>query len=287
MKKWKKTLKRKANVILNGHKKNRIIYKLFVIVLLIIIFALMLTNTIQTYTINEKFSQEVNDFSKLNTSTIFSIDKIYMYSSATAESNAETRPIWNLNISQYTDIALYINNKANEGLNYKKSIKDMYISNIKYLGPQDGTPNLYYKNINEFAKYNEIKNNKISDKFTFTTVNDGDIDYSKPQIYSNCQNPITLEYVNSNIKENVIISDITSDIKFDGNLLRKSAIFLDTINYTISFKITIITYYDQQFIANVYIDIPLTDTATNETIYNGKLVKRLENTNLVKFFRVK
>lgn len=286
-------MKRKAKVIINGHninkigKKNKILYKLFVVIILIIIFILMLVNTIQTYLINDKFSKEVNDFSKLNTSTIFSIDKIYMYSSATAKSNIENRPVWNLNISQYTDIALYINNRASDGLTYENSIKEMYISDIIYTGPQQGTPGLYYKNVNEFAKGNIIDDNKISDKLIYTAVNEGDIDYSKPQIYSNCQNPITLEYVNSNIKENVIISDITSEMKFDGNLLRKSAIFLDTINCTVSFKITIINYYNQQFMANVYIDIPLTDTVTNDSIYDGKLVKRLENTNLIKFFRIK
>lgn len=280
-------LKRKTAIVINGNKKFNIIYKVIALIILMCILITMLIITVQDYHTNKKFAQEVDDFAKLNMSTIFSIDKIYLYSSASAISNTENRPIWNLNVNQYTDIAIYINNRSSEGQNYENSIKEMYISNISFSGPQAGTPSMYYKNINEFAKYNIIDSNKINDKLNYIVVNDGDLDYSKPQIYSNCQNPITLEYVNSNIKENTIISDISSDLTFDGNILRKTGIILDTINCTVSFNIIIVNYYNQEFEANVYIDIPLSDTVTNDSIYNGKLVKRLENTNLVKFFRIK
>ncbi len=279
-------MKRKTKVIINGDKKVYTLYKLIADIALLIILIILLSLTMQNYLSNKKFAEEVNEFAKMNTSTVFSIDKIYMYSSASAKSNQENRPIWNMSINQFTDIALYINNRPLGGQTYENSIKKIWIDNIKFSGPQSGTPSLYYKNINEFAKYNLVDENKIDDKLEYTVINDGDIDYSKAQIYSNCQNPITLEYLNSNIKENAIISDISSDLTFDGNLLRKTGIFLDTINCTISFNVNIINYYNQRFIANVYIDIPLTDTVTNKSIYNGKLVKRLENTNLVKFYRM-
>ena len=94
------------------------------------------------------------------------------------------------------------------------------------------------------------------------------------------------EYVNNNIKENQIISDINKEIKFDGTLLRTSGVLLKDIKSTISFNITIVNYYNQKFVANVYIDIPLEDNITGETIYNGKFVKKLDNTNLIRFFRI-
>ena len=53
-----------------------------------------------------------------------------------------------------------------------------------------------------------------------------------------------------------------------------------------SFNITLTNYYNQKFVANVYIDIPLEDTTTGDNIYKGKFVKVLENTNLIKFFRM-
>ena len=91
---------------------------------------------------------------------------------------------------------------------------------------------------------------------------------------------------NDNIKENQIISDIKNEIIYDGNLLRRSGVVLNEIACTLSFNITLINYYDQKFVANVYVDIPLEDTNTGDNIYKGKFVKTLENTNLTKFFRL-
>ena len=51
-------------------------------------------------------------------------------------------------------------------------------------------------------------------------------------------------------------------------------------------NITIINNYNQKFVASVYIDIPLEDTTTGDNIYKGKFVKKIENTNFVKFFRL-
>ena len=62
---------------------------------------------------------------------------------------------------------------------------------------------------------------------------------------------------------------------------------MDNIKCNLAFDIIIINNYDQKFIANVYIDIPLEDTETGSSIYEGKFVKKLENTNLIRFFRVK
>src|SRR5699024_8615978 len=120
----------------------------------------------------------------------------------------------------------------------------------------------------------------------FDIVNSGDIDYSKPTLYSNCQNPITLEYVNSEMEEDTIISDISTPLVYDGSLLKKAGILLSQMKCTLSFTITIINNYNQKFVATVYIDIPLEDSMNNTSIYDGKIVKNIENTNLVKFVRV-
>ncbi len=280
---------KKTTIVIKGKTNTRynIFYKLVATIVLIVIFIILLTNLIINKVTNNKFAQEANEFSKMNATTVFSIDKIYMYSSASATSNQDTRPIWNLDVSQYTDIALYINNRPLEGQNYENSIKEMYISNVKFVGPEVGTPTIYYKNINNFGKINSTEDYKIEDKLEYDVIKEGDVDYSKPQIFSNCQNPITLEYINKDIKQNTIISDISSEIKFDGSILRRTGVILDTISSTLSFKITIINYYNQEFVTNVYIDIPLRDTVNNATIYNSNIVKKLESTNLIKFFRIK
>lgn len=279
-------MKKKTTVIVNGKKANNSREKLLAIVVLIILLILMLFYTLITLISNNKFSQEVDEFSKLNTKTVFSIDKIYMYSSANADNNEEKRAIWNINVHQYTDIALYINNRSENDLNYENSIKEMYIDNIRFSGLEAGKPSLSFENIQNFGKFSNEEENLISDRLQYKVLNDGDIDYSKPQVYADCSTPILLEYANKDIKKNEIISDIDNDLMFNGELLRKSGVFLDTIKCNLAFDITIINNYNQKFLANVYIDIPLEDTQTGDTIYNGKLVKKLEETNLIKFFRV-
>lgn len=301
-------MKKKNTVVVNGNKYNSIKIRLFIAIVLVVATVLITTSVVSIFVINNKFAEEVNEFYKLNSKTIFSIDKIYMYSNASATANEETRPIWNLNIFQFTDIAIYINNRSDTSLTNENSIKEMWIDNVKFGDVNLGTQGIYYKDVNNFGKSiikeqeeqsssstdeeteeSEIRSDNLSeiDRLDFKVVNDGDLDYSKPQIYADCSNPISLEYINKDIKKNQIISDITTDVTYDGSILRKSSIVLSDIASYVSFNINIVNNYNQQFVASVYIDIPLEDTVTGDTIYNGKFVKKLENTNLIRFFRVK
>lgn len=266
--------------------RNKFIIKLIITIALIILCVVTITNIINIYVINKKFSENIDQIARLNSKTVFSIDRIYLYSSADASSNETTKPVWDLNILQFTDIALYINNRSEEGVTYENTIKEITIDNIKFNNLQTGTPNLYYKNVNDFAKLTNLEENKINDSIEFDIVNSGDIDYSNPTLYSNCQNPITLEYVNSEMEEDTIISDISTPLVYDGSLLKKAGILLSQMKCTLSFTITIINNYNQKFVATVYIDIPLEDSMNNTSIYDGKIVKNIENTNLVKFVRV-
>ena len=339
---------KQSTVIVNGTKRENFKRRLYITIALIIIDVLLFVYMYRIYVSNEEFARKATDFYRLNAQTVFSIDKIYMYSSAGGIDNKDTRAIWNLDLYQYTDIAIYINNRSTDKLTYENSIKSMYIDNVKFTNVKKGKTALYYKNINEFGKIvydtafentsantlatesnnqdpesqanenqpedvqnNEqpvqqtiskaqledeaeqrkqiienVENTKINDRLDFTILNDGDIDYSKPQLYTDSSNPITLEYVNSKIKEHEIISDINNDVIFDGNLLRKTGTVLGDIACTLSFNITIINNYNQKFVASVYIDIPLEDTTTGDNIYKGKFVKKIENTNFVKFFRL-
>lgn len=338
-----------STIIISGRRPHSIKRKLFIAIALFIIAAVLYRHIYLIKVSNDKFAKQASNFYKLNAQTVFSIDKIYMYSSANAIENKENRPVWNMNLYQYTDIAIYINNRSDDKLTYENSIKSLYIDNIKFTDVKKGKPSIYYKDINEFGKSiytktieenssvieqsavntttaendenisaEEANNNdesaqderqeehtqiedivtlrkqaiekkqqeKIADKLEFAILNDGDIDYTKPQLYTDCSNPITLEFVNDNIKENQVISDIKNEIIYDGNLLRRSGVVLNEIACTLSFNITLINYYDQKFVANVYIDIPLEDTNTGDNIYKGNFVKILENTNLIKFFRL-
>lgn len=267
--------------------KRKIILKLVVAIVLIVLCVTMTFNIIKINKINEEFSESIAEMSKINSKTVFSIDRIYLYSSADAISKETNKPIWDLDVYQFTDIALYINNKEDEELTYENTIKRLTIDNIKFNGLETGTPSLYYKNVNDFAKLDIAEENRIDNKLEFNVVSSGIADYTKPVIYSNCQNPITLEYINSQMKEETKITDITNPLTYDGSLLKKAGILLTNIKCTLSFKITIENYYGQKFIATAYIDIPLEEEFENTSIYDGKIIKNIQNSNIIKFVRVK
>ena len=270
----------------NAEYRKKLYIKLAITIVLIILCIMLITSTIRVYIVNKEFANNMSEIAKLNSKTVFSIDRIYLYSSADAKSKETNKPIWDLDIYQYTDIALFINNRDNEGISYENTIKDLTIDNVKFNGLEVGNPKLYYKNVNDFAKLDIANENEIKDSMQFNVINSGDADYTKPTIYSNCQNPITLEYVNFNMKEETKISDISTPLTYDGSLLKKAGISLSTIKCTLSFRVTIVNNYNQKYVATVYIDIPIEDSFSNTNIYGGKIIKNIENTNIVKFVRV-
>lgn len=270
----------------NAEYRKKLYIKLAITIVLIILCIMLITSTIRVYIVNKEFANNMSEIAKLNSKTVFSIDRIYLYSSADAKSKETNKPIWDLDIYQYTDIALFINNRDSEGISYENTIKDLTIDNVKFNGLEVGNPKLYYKNVNDFAKLDIANENEIKDSMQFNVINSGDADYTKPTIYSNCQNPITLEYVNFNMKEETKISDISTPLTYDGSLLKKAGISLSTIKCTLSFRVTIVNNYNQKYVATVYIDIPIEDSFSNTNIYGGKIIKNIENTNIVKFVRV-
>lgn len=281
-------MKKKTLIIENTDKEKtkRFFTKFIITITLLILCVTSIIYIIKVSLINKEFAESIAEISKINSKTVFSIDRIYLYSSADAKSKETNKPIWDLDIYQFTDIALYINNRDEEGITYENTIKELTIDDVRFNNLESGNPKLYYKNINDFAKLDIIEENEIKDKTEYKIINSGNIDYSKPEIYSNCQNPITLEYVNFNMKEETKISDINNPLIYDGSLLKKGGILLSKIKCTLSFKVTIINYYDQKYVATVYVDIPIEDTFGETSIYDGKIIKNIENTNIVKFVRV-
>ena len=283
-----------STVVINGKKSNNrdkkvnIVSKLIFTIFLTVILIAILIFTIKNYEINKQFAKEIESFANLNNKTVFSIDKMTLYSSGFAIKNQENKPVWNLNIGQFTDISLKINNRSHEnGVSYENTIKSLYIDNIKYNNVTIGNQSLHYKYLGDFGKVTANESNRINDKLVYDVVKSGEIDLTEPKIYANADNPIILEYVNSNLKTNEIISDTNTEVVYDGTLLKNTNIPLDKMKCTLSFTIHIINYYNQEYRATVYVDIPITNTINNTTIYDGKLEKVLENTNLIRFFRIK
>ena len=91
----------------------------------------------------------------------------------------------------------------------------------------------FYHSINHYISYdldtnvlNEItgEQNKIENELQFETTSTNEVDLSKPVLYNNCANPITLSYVNQNIKTDYTMTDTQNPITYNGKLLKRPTI---------------------------------------------------------------
>lgn len=234
---------------------------IFVFVFLILLL-LTLSNYVYTCFLNKLFVESSNE--KIR--EIFTIDKIVFFSSCSAESNINSNTTTTINnLYQYTDIAIFINNSDND-FSLENTLKAVSIKDLSFNTPSAlGTPKLYYKSLNNFAKPDIVEDNLINSTLNFEISSKDEIDYSKPTLFNNCANPITLSYVNTNIIDEYTIPN--TSITYDGSLLKNCNVLLKDIECKLSFTIYIENNLGDKFRCPIYIDIPLEDS--NTSIYNG------------------
>ena len=232
----------------------------------------------------KNFEEEILLLANKNENTIFEINKITLFSTCDAKNKTASNTNFTIeNLYQYTDIALFITSPSEE-INLENTLKKVWIDNIKFTTiPSIGEQKLYYKNINNFAKNDIIEDNIIFNKLEFNVTSEDNANLDTPTLYNNLANPIVLSYVNSNIKTDYTITDTTIPITYDGSLLKKCNILLNSINCSMSFDIYIINNLNQEFKCTVYIDIPL--ETVNDTIYDGSITLK-KDTNFI-FYRYK
>lgn len=260
---------------------------IFLIISLISVITLfLLINFIYTKH-KTKTNFESDLLSSNDYSDIFSIDKIILYSSANATSNETSRNLWNINVYQFTDMAIYLNNNSESSLSSKNTIKELYIDNIKYSPlPEKGTPELYYKAIDNFGIPSLKDENLVQDKLNFKIINSKDtLDTNTASFYETCQTPITLQFVNKDIKANAIIPNTGEALVFDGSLLSKTNIALNNIKTFISFNINLTNNLDEKYVYNVNFEIPLEDN--EHSIYEGNIKKEITEFSNNKFLKLR
>lgn len=297
-------------------KKSKKLVKFIVFILLVILLAVLIKINYTDAQRKVALENTIADMTTLNSKQTFSIDKIYLYSSANATNNETKKSMWNLNVYQYTDIALYISGNATN--KEQNTIKELYIDNVKFDSLNVGTPNMHYKSLFEFGKFNLETENIITDRLNYEVIepakaeqknnvsinsevtNTADnieirdtntnssnninstsdilyvetLNYSKPQIYSDVSNPITLEYMNL-IKSNYLVSDIENPLVYNGSLLKRAGVDLTSISGNITFKIHIKNILGESYVANVKIAIPLKDEVSGTSIYDGSFTKEI------------
>lgn len=259
--------KSKIKDIKNTIKKT--IYSIVIIILVIIL--IFLFKKVYNNLLKEKnFEDSIISFVEKNQETIFSINKIVFFSSSDSKNKSSSSSNFTIeNLYTYTDIALFIDNNSDENT-LKNTLKSAKICNIKFTKePILGNYNLYYKSINNFAKSEFEETNKIDKELEFGITSENEVDLNNPVLYNNCANPITLSYINQNVKTDYTMTDIQNPITYNGKLLKRCGVLISAINTSISFDIEIENNKNQKFKTNVYFNIPYENE--EKSIYEGNL----------------
>lgn len=183
---------------------------------------------------------------ELEKSEKIAINKIVCYTSANAvNSNENIKSDWEVDIYQYTDIAIYFQKIRNI------NIETVYVDNIQITKkPVLGEANIYRKNLEDFAKSMLI--DEVEDKIEFEVSLDGVNDFQQ-----NCTNPITISYINKNIKEKFLVKNNLQQLTFDETILKRALILPEEIEAQISFDINVTDTEQNKYKANIVLDIPI------------------------------
>ena len=271
---------RKKKKILTDKLNKKVLKIIFLLILLLIVCFIIYFSFFKNTVSKNIFENDIMDFSNLNTEIPFSVKKILLFSSATAESHTINQQL-TLDISQYCDIGIYLNKTQNEDI----VVSSLYIDNITISSPEIGTPFLYQKRLSDIGKCSFDEENIIDQTISFNVVDSNkDIDFDNCEVDNNLSTPISLGFYNKNIKTDFFPNN--SEILYNGTLLKNALIPLSSINANISFRINIITTSNEHYICNINFSIPF--ETESESIYDtGYITKEIESNEINKFIRIK
>lgn len=253
----------------NIQKKIIIPVTIVLAVCLIIAYFIIILNFIRA----KMFEKQIAEIVQKNNETVFSIEKLYVCSSANAIDVSQNNSLRTLSLYQYSDLAIYINNyKDKYGISNKNTIKNLYIDNINITTNSNiGEQNLSYTNLLKIGDKHVQPDFTKHDRIDFNIINNNDqnskVDYSNPTFYADCSNPISLKYVNNLGKDYTLQQD--NSVSFDGSILQKAGVSIQDINCKLKFKINIVNNEGNYFSCWVNTNLPLNE------IYSGVSIKSM------------
>lgn len=235
---------------------------------------------------NWKFANQSYAFTTENEEPIFKIKEIILYSSAYAVDKSEGEILRDIDLQQFTDISISIDNKSYiSDLSNKNTVSELYIDNIKITkNSNKGTSTLNYKNPFMFGKFQDgsEQSKRIDFRILHTNADNQNNDFSEPTFFTDCSNPITLGYLNKNIKTNDQILKSDEKIDFNGKLLKLANIPIEDISYKLNFQIHLKNSLEESYVYTVDLNIPLEDN--NSSIYDGYIFKVMHNQSKSYYF---
>lgn len=150
--------------------------KLAFVLLIIIAFIILILYDVFVFSGLDKrnaFTNQMLEIASENEHPIFNVQKISTYSSANAFNEEDNRSLQNMSISQFSDIAIYIDNSlSSSDITAENTVSKLYIDNINISTASDkGHKVLNYKNHLDFTKYIDLSS---SDRINFKIVRTND-----------------------------------------------------------------------------------------------------------------
>ncbi len=244
----------------------------FALLVISAFIVLVLYNVFVFSGLNKKneFTNQMLEIASENENPIFNIQKITTYSSADAFNEEDNRSLQNMSISQFSDLAIYLDNSlSSSDLTAENTVSELYIDNIKISANSDkGTKILNYKNPLDFTTYKDLDStDRINFKIIRTNEQNENTNYDEPTFYTDCSNPITLGFLNKNILTDYSASSDANSVSFNGKVLQEAGVSLDDVNYSLSFTIHIVNNVGQKFAYNMKLDVNL--GGDDGGIFNG------------------
>ena len=187
----------------------------------------------------------------------YSLEKILIVSNVDGKRNEDAENIWNISLSEYNDVYVYIKN--DENISEDVTIKDITLDNFKVTSkPKKGDLKLYrptgeLNNLYTYSEQSYLENNivfqgsKIDDLKNLEIGNKGGVMAFRT----------SLENLGN------YTSNEDTEIVYNGSLLQKVGVNLEDIKFSMQMDITIQTSENVSFKGTINLDFPAGDIVTN------------------------
>ena len=267
---------------IKNEKKAIIIAFIFLFTVIYGYWYFIISPMLQTW----QFANQASNFVAANEEPIFKIKEIILYSSAFAVDKSMGEVLKDLDLHQFTDISISIDNKSYiSDLSNKNTVSELYIDNIRITKNSDkGDATLNYKNPFSFGKYQDgiEQTDRIDFNILHTNADNENNDFSTPTFFTDCSNPITLGYLNKDVKTSAEILKKDEKIEFNGKLLKFANVPIKDVAYKLSFQIHLKNSLEEAFVYTVDLNLPMQDN--NSSIYDGYIFKKMYNQSKSYYF---
>ncbi len=252
--------------------KNKKVFVIIVVFVILLIILFLYIKIINKYRNNNIFAKQSEKYSEELSNPVFRIEKILIYSDANIEDLSKNENLSDINISQFTDFAIYIDNKSKTSqLTAENTINNIYIDNITISALPLGTQKVSYKSIDNLCKYEKIDKSTNRIDYEIIHKNSEKNNNSSNSFYTDCSEPLIVSYTNENIVEHKDVSNAQEKLSLDGSILKYLGIELESLNYQISFRINIENNLGENFFYNCKLDINL--DSEDGGIYTGYIMQ--------------